>query len=430
MKRLLLLTLYVCLALFPQAMASAADDGYGYPFDDPYVSTVVGTPGELMHVPAARVMPLRHFLRVDTREVPDLFWHSRSLRYSAALQSGRAPLIFLIAGTGAGYNSQKLAYLQQVFYAAGYHAVCVSSPTHPNFIVSASTSRAPGYIVDDTEDLYRVLRLIDEDLDLGDRVEGYYLSGYSLGGAQAAFLARLDEERGAFGFRRVLMLNPPVSLYDSALRLDALLDDAAASGESTEETVSRLVGVVSEYYSSREKVDFGGDFLYRLYNYRPVPEKDLRVLVGVSFRMSSANIIFATDVCLGTGYIVPRGVQLEPSDPLRSYLLAAVKLDFRDYFDEFLAPYLHHRDPSLTAEEIIRRSSLESIADYLADSDKIYMATNADDPILSGTDVEFLRRTFGSRAIIYPRGGHCGNIMYSENVADMLAIMAGKEVRR
>ena len=46
--------------------------------------------------------------------------------------------------------------------------------------------------------------------------------------------------------------------------------------------------------------------------------------------------------------------------------------------------------------------------------------TNVDDFILAKGEVEFLRSTFGDRARIYPRGGHCGNLEYHENVADML----------
>jgi hypothetical protein len=430
MNRKLLLTVMALMALGLSGIAYAAP--YGYEFDDPYVATVVGTSGQDMYRPRDNVRPWTHTLRMDDRIVPDLFWHSETLRYSAALQSQKAPLVFLIAGTGAGYNSQKNAFLQQVFYDAGYHAISIPSPTHPNFIVSASTSRAPGYIRDDVKDLYVVFERVMEDLNIEEDVEGYYISGYSLGGAQAAFLARLDDERGRFGFKRVLMLNPPVSLYDSALRLDALLRSGGRLTERAEETVSRMVKIVSEYYTSQEKVDFSGDFLYRLYNFGgdQLQEYDLETLIGVSFRMSSSNIIFASDVCLGSGYIVPHGVQLEPADPLLEYLQTCMKLSFEDYFEEFLAPYMVHRNPALTREELIRKSSLKSIQQYLAQDERIFMVTNVNDPILSSQDVTFLRETFGKRGYVYPRGGHCGNIMYRENVEDMLRIMKDGEVGR
>lgn len=45
---------------------------------------------------------------------------------------------------------------------------------------------------------------------------------------------------------------------------------------------------------------------------------------------------------------------------------------------------------------------------------------NADDPILGPGDLGYLRRTFGSRLTVYPYGGHCGNLDYRVNAADML----------
>ncbi|WP_462326743.1 alpha/beta hydrolase [Desulfobaculum sp.] len=424
-----LLNAALAIALIACLAGTAVAGEYAYPYTDPYVATVVGTPPDMMYTPKRTARPVGHTLRVDDRVAPELFWHSEEMRYSVVMQDGDAPLMFLVAGTGAGHNSQKNAFLQQVFFDAGYHVVCLPSPTHPNFIVSASTSRAPGYIRDDVKDLYRVMQLVIRDLDIADQVTDYSVGGYSLGGAQSAFLSWLDEERGAFNFRRVLMINPPVSLYNSALRLDALHVDGPGAQDNIERTTSRLLKTVSEFYTSQDKVDFGGDLLYRLYNFRKVPGDDLRTLIAVSFRMSSASIIFATDLTLGAGYVVPQGQRPVPGDPLLGYLLTTVRLSFEDYFEEFLAPYLIYRNPALTRESIIRDSSLRSIRDYLRGSEKIVMVTNADDPILDGAEVDFLRRTFGARGIIYPVGGHCGNIMYRDNVQDMLRLMQAGEGR-
>jgi hypothetical protein len=49
--------------------------------------------------------------------------------------------------------------------------------------------------------------------------------------------------------------------------------------------------------------------------------------------------------------------------------------------------------------------------------------TNADDFILTPANLEFLRRTFGDRARVYPRGGHGGNLSYKENAADIVRFL-------
>ncbi len=78
------------------------------------------------------------------REVPGALWNFTDLRYSYLQQKGSAPLIFLIAGTGASFQSAKMKGMQKAFYQAGFHVISLSSPTHPNFIVAASTSGVPG----------------------------------------------------------------------------------------------------------------------------------------------------------------------------------------------------------------------------------------------------------------------------------------------
>ena len=97
---------------------------YDYPFSDPYVATVVNTPMEY-----AEVLPTEVPVKFDTlkmfpeRKVPGILWNLDELRYSYVRQKGPAPLIFLIAGTGASFNSAKMQVMQKAFYRARYHVL-------------------------------------------------------------------------------------------------------------------------------------------------------------------------------------------------------------------------------------------------------------------------------------------------------------------
>ena len=51
------------------------------------------------------------------------------------------------------------------------------------------------------------------------------------------------------------------------------------------------------------------------------------------------------------------------------------------------------------------------------------MLLNEDDFILSAADRNYLRRLFGRNTRVYPRGGHLGNFMYRQNMADMVAFL-------
>lgn len=75
--------------------------------------------------------------------------------------------------------------------------------------------------------------------------------------------------------------------------------------------------------------------------------------------------------------------------------------------------------------QLIEQSSLYALEDYLRGSDKIAVMHNADDLILGQGDIGFLRRTFGERLTLYPRGGHCGNLNYRVNSDAMLEFFRG-----
>jgi hypothetical protein len=79
---------------------------YDYPFDNPWTATVLGTP-EALRVPLAEDPEFDHrtLTVFETREVPEGFWHNDRLHYSTFLQDHEAPLIFVIAGTGADDQS-------------------------------------------------------------------------------------------------------------------------------------------------------------------------------------------------------------------------------------------------------------------------------------------------------------------------------------
>lgn len=45
------------------------------------------------------------------RELPDILWYGENMRYSLVSREKPAPLIFVISGTGEGYNSEMMQVL-------------------------------------------------------------------------------------------------------------------------------------------------------------------------------------------------------------------------------------------------------------------------------------------------------------------------------
>ncbi|MDX1300601.1 MAG: serine/threonine protein kinase, partial [Pseudomonas sp.] len=161
-----LLALLGCLTLITPVSAADIDaSSYGYPISNPFEATLTTTPPELRPELLAdadinqgdykiKLRPEREF------ELPENFWSVTKMRYRLAEQSAEAPLIFIIAGTGAHYASSTPEYLKKLFYGAGYHVVQLSSPTSYDFMTSASRFATPGLTRDDADDLYRAMQAV------------------------------------------------------------------------------------------------------------------------------------------------------------------------------------------------------------------------------------------------------------------------------
>ena len=421
-KKLQYLLLMCSLLLATVSIGQAAT--YDYPIADPIEATILSTPMEARAV-LPETIRVKQYQTIDIfpdRVAPEVFFYNEKLRYSVAYHKEKAPVIFMIAGTGAGYDSAKMQMMQKAFFQAGFHVVALSSPTHPNFIVAASSSGMPGDIRSDAEDLYNVMEKMLQRSKKKDLIGDFYLTGYSLGGSQAAFVAKLDEERKVFNFKKVLMINPALNIYDSALKLDKMLVDNVPGGMKNFNAFYRkLMNNITEAYVQGDFVDLSHGFFYSAYNEILPSPAEGKAVIGFSFRISLTNLLFTADVMTNSGYIVPKNLKLFRTDSLTDYAKVAARGDgFSEYVENILYPVFKAQEPGLSLRELVDRSSLRTIEDYLHKSDKIGMVTNVDDFILAAGDVDYFKQVFGSRAKIYSRGGHCGNMAYKDNVTYMV----------
>ena len=421
-KKLQYLLLMCSLLLATVSIGQAAT--YDYPIADPIEATILSTPIEARAVLPGTIR-VKQYQTIDIfpdRVAPEVFFYNEKLRYSVAYHKEKAPVIFMIAGTGAGYDSAKMQMMQKAFFQAGFHVVALSSPTHPNFIVAASSSGMPGDIRSDAEDLYNVMEKMLQRSKKKDLIGDFYLTGYSLGGSQAAFVAKLDEERKVFNFKKVLMINPALNIYDSALKLDKMLVDNVPGGmRNFNDFYRKLMNNITESYVQGDFVDLSHGFFYSAYNEILPSPAEGKAVIGFSFRISLTNLLFTADVMTNSGYIVPKNLKLFRTDSLTDYAKVAARGDgFSEYVENILYPVFKAQEPGLSLRELIDRSSLRTIEDYLHKSDKIGMVTNVDDFILAAGDVDYFKQVFGSRAKIYSRGGHCGNMAYKDNVTYMV----------
>ncbi len=428
LRPLLFASLLCCAA--PALAVDIDAASYGYPLSNPFEATIATTPPDLRpQVPSdedidqadydIKLRPEREF------ELPDNFWPVTKLRYRLARQDGKAPLIFIIAGTGASFASGKTDELKRLFYGAGYHVIQLSSPTSYDFMSAASRTATPGISSDDAEDLYRVMMAVSAqhpELEVSD----YNLTGYSLGGLHAAFVSKLDEQQRHFNFKRVLLLNPPVNLYTSVNNLDRLVQTRVKGIDDHTNYFELVLAKLTRYFEEQGKVDLNEAMLYDFQRSgQKLSNEELAMLIGSSFRFSVSDMAFTADLINRRGLITPPDYPISEGTSLTRFFKRALQCDFDCYIVEQLVPYWRKKYSGGSLLQLIDQVSLYGLEDYLKSSPKVAVMHNADDLILGPGDIGFLRRTFGDRLTLYPRGGHCGNLNYRVNSDAMLEFFRG-----
>jgi hypothetical protein len=418
--RQLRLLLLCYLVLFPLSGRAAGD--YGYPIEGAYEATIIGTPAKLIPTFPAKMRTRQLVIDVITdREKPPIFFYDQGLRVTFAYQKKKAPLVFLIPGTGCSDRATAVLTMMKALYKEGFHVIVLPSPTNANFIISASESHVPGDLIEDAADLYRAMELAWKKVQGKIEVSSFNLGGYSLGATEAAFVAKLDEERRVFNFRKVLMIEPPVSVYDSALRIEDLLKQIPGGPKKEGTFFNQILSKFTQFYSYGNYVAINDNFLYAIYQQRVFSPAEAAGLIGLTFRINMAGMIFASDVMTHSGYVVPKNLELTSNDSVFDYFLVSTHLGFLDFFNEYFYPHFQQRLPGLSKEALVASQSLRSIEGYLKASDKFGMVANENDFLLSKADRDYLRQLFGARAKLYPRGGHLGNLEYKENLDYMVA---------
>ena len=395
---------------------------YNFPIEDPYSATIIGsatmmTPGVSENIP----LKVYEIQIKDKKEIPDVFWYASKFKFSFSKQKNKkAPLIFVLAGTGSDYSAIRVKFMQRIFHDAGYHTIAISSQMSQQFMISASTNAIPGMLIRDNEDIYKAMKLAYNKIKDQVEVTDFYIMGYSLGGTNAAVLSYIDEKEKSFNFKRVFMVNPPVELYDSAVKLDKYLDDYTGGKSAGIErllntTLARVKGGLTSEYAN-----IGADTIYEIVKGDILSEAEKKAYIGLAFRLTSTDLNFISDFITKSHIYTKNPEKVDKFTNMKEYFKAVNFATFEDYVNKIGFPYYKKYNKDFTIEDLKREASLRVIEDYLRTSPKIAAVTNADELILNEKDIDYLKDIFKDRLIIYPKGGHCGNMFYKENVDVMV----------
>ena len=390
-------------------------------------ATVFGPPPQEI-APLPQSVPLQeiNIALPWARPLPEVLWFDKRLRVWLSLQDKPAPLVIVIAGTGSDGNSTSQARLRAILYGAGYHVLTMPSPTFPRFIAAASSTGVSGDLQQDGRDLYAAAQAILKHLPPKVRITDVHIIGYSLGGANAAVVKSLDATEHHLNIHRAVMINPPVSLFSSLQRLDLLFAQSIGTGETgVEQLYRRVYARLANFYRASEQVHVETSDMFSAIAAVLRTDADFSAAIALTFRLDLMNMFYEGDLYAGTGVILDPRHLPAPGDSTDAIGRELRTRTFAEYFDKVFVPYYVAHRPGETRDSLIAENRLAIIEPALKTNPDYYALTNADDLILDADELAWLRATFGDRIVVYPHGGHLGNLGERQQAADLLQMLAG-----
>ncbi|HEU4430900.1 MAG TPA: hypothetical protein VFT98_19230, partial [Myxococcota bacterium] len=242
------------------------------------------------------------------------------------------------------------------------------------------------------------------------RVTSVSLLGISLGAAHALHIAA--QPGGAVHFERVVAVNPPVDFLRAAHRFDEYFDAPLRwpAGERDERVleIGKKALVLFEGKVSDPRL--------------PFDRIESEFLIGLNGRDAVHNATVAIERATG------RGLQrTSERDPERGWLLHEVNdSSFDAYVRHLVLPHFQGSGGgAASVDSLLAGSGLRDLAPALREDPRITVLTNADDFLLAPEDVAWLRETLGERAIVFPHGGHLGNLWVPEVQETIFQACAG-----
>lgn len=406
----IILTIIFAFSAHLKAQVIIAPSDYDFPHIEPLKAAVatsfIGTPNGTW---AEVRIPLKK------RKIEGLrAWSRARFRYLWPKEEiDRKELVYVLAGFGGDEEDPKPNFFARKLADKGYHAIVLPSVFTKRFVVSTSSEGVVGESARDAQDYFKLMgeatRYIETTRSI--QFQKKHLVGYSYGGLTAAFVARIDKSKKFFNLEKEILINPPSNLFASVGTLDHYYQSRRNMGELAFAKLFFRVGAPSVYF----RRFIPNERIYSAYlNKIPMNIEQAKALVGTGLKSGLPSVARAI-------YKITEHEERDFGEVPPDW---GDEFDFAQYLEETLLPFnrkFHFPDDTL--DSINQRNSIYTLENYFRTNPNVYLIHNADDFLFRPGDVEFYSRAFGDRFILYPWGGHMGNMWFEQNVNSLIALI-------
>ena len=396
-------TSLVVFAFTGQVFAGPATVQSAYPYADAYFATITV---RLAHVttvaPKMMEMPA-----LPGRDKVAFFEGRQNVEVAVYTQPRPAPLMYVIPGMGGNAMNGSNQFLGERYFLAGFNVIIVPSPFYWKFVLGQSTSGLPGYTPADVADLSRLMQAsrARAERDFGIQVTKSGVVGYSLGAIESAYLLKQDRKTKALGLERATMINPPLALAHSIGVLDQL--NAVGDQWSPAQRDQLWASVIKGGSALLERGINTHGYFDNLDKVLTLNDDQLKYLIGNTFRQTLTDVVFVSQQINDIGLLK----QPATSNRRNARYAEAARFDFTTYLKLAVAPYWQAQlGHGFTTDQLITGGDLAVLRSAVSTDPAYRMVHNADDFLNNPDLIQLWAKEMGSRAVIFPRGGHCGNL--------------------
>ncbi len=337
-----------------------------------------------------------------------------TVRYTYRLQNkSKAPLVFVIPGTGGSEESAGALTIAEKMHGYGYHVVTLSNPFSWGFTIGGSRRGLPGFTPEDSRDLYEIFQgvLRKVQREHGVRPSSYSLIGYSLGGLQAVFIKDIDDSQKKFNFNKVLSINPPVDLLYSVQQLDQLYALGEKLSPGRKMYVRNRLVQEADKLPQRTESGITLKAVQDVFDALKFTQYDLAFIIGGSFRDSLRDVIYASQQVKDLGILKSPISQFRRNQRIQE----AGQFSYESYMRQFVYPQINlQRAIPLTFDELNLIASMYGYKEAIKNDPRLFLIHSSDDFIINQEHLQFLQAAYGERALILPFGGHCGALGFPQ----------------
>ncbi len=401
--------------------SAAQAEEYRYPYRDPYLATATAAIlDDSGQIPRPRRLVV-HVPGLDGRNGLPTLEGRGTLSVAYYPQHHPAPLLFIVGGIGSNAYFGLGTYFAALFHRKGFHVVIMPSPMTWDFALAASRSGAPGFAPDDARDLYDAMQRTLTELETrhyGMKPTRIALLGASLGALEGAYLSVLDSQEHKIGIGTYLLVNPPLDLAYALKTVDEWNGLSVKFGrDGTKRLVGRGLALIDAFSTEERAPAVVERFAAELA--ATFTTEEIQFLLAKALQLSLPELVYVTQVIHDPAHRSPSMREA------RRGIEAANRTTFVDYAERITLPWwkLEGTQGRADLETFARRGSLTAILDRLRDNSRVHILHNADDPLSPRQSILALKKALGDRVMVFPYGGHLGNLWYPDSTELVLRIL-------